>query len=366
MNTLNHQKNYKRFKNVIDEDYDGALLYPGANLYYLTGLDPKSVLERPFLLIMYSHKESVLIAPKMYEKDVSDTFIKEVCLWKDTENPYEILRSFLHDMKNEHERILIEDKMPAFIYTKLQDHLKEYDLELLNDQTAHFRIKKSKKEIDLMQKAAEIADETFYRILQEDLKGMTEKEVVSLIDYYIIDLGGEKTAFQTIVASGPNGANPHHYPSERELEEGDLVIIDYGAVYKGYCSDISRTIAIGDVSPKKKEVYDLVRKALKTASDAVEVGIELKEIDIAARDVIKRGGYGENFIHRVGHGLGLAAHEEPYLTSTTTKKIKNRMTFTIEPGIYLKDEFGVRIEDDIMVDKKGKSLTKADRDLKII
>lgn len=256
--------------------------------------------------------------------------------------------------------------MDSSILMKVQKQIKKFELVPLSSETSSMREMKAEKELDYMEKAAGIVDKVFEELIKKDLIGKTEKEIASWIEYKMKQKGSEGSAFATIVASGPNSSNPHHSPSNREIQAGDMVIFDYGAKYNGYCSDITRTVAVDEVPKKAEKIYEIVKKAERNAWETVEEGIKAKEIDLAARDFIEKHDYGEYFTHRVGHGLGLQAHEKPYITAGNEGKIKKGMTFTVEPGIYIEGKFGIRIEDDIIVKDETERMTQSDRDLKII
>jgi len=365
VNMTNKQR-IDRFKSEIQGSFDGALITPGSNLFYLSGMNPRNVMERLFILVVYPDKKPSLILPKLFEDEIEKSRIdlEGIHLWGDTDDPYELLSELLDDLESDHGKLLIEDSMPADTLMNIKDDIEKYDWISLDSKTSGLRKIKNNEEIKFMKKAAEIADKTYNDILEEDMKGMTEKKLASLIDYLLKKNGAEETSFKTIVASGPNSANPHHTPTERKIMEGNLLIMDFGAKYEGYCSDITRTIAIGDISDNAEKIYNIVKKALYQAKKISNKGIEARKIDKTARDFIKNKGYGKYFKHRVGHGIGLDAHEEPYLTEDNEEKVKRGMTFTIEPGIYLKGEFGVRIEDDMWVKKStSESLTKSGRDI---
>ncbi|MFW6195804.1 MAG: M24 family metallopeptidase [Thermoplasmatota archaeon] len=362
-----YSKRFSKFAETVAEKYDGALITPGSNLFYLTGLDPKNVMERLFIFLLYPDRESVLISPDLYKDTADRDWIDEKMFWGDDDQPIEILEKHLDKIKNEKGILLIEDDMELSKMIPVQDFIKDFKLEPLSSETSSMRITKGDQEIEYMQRAAEIVDETFYELIQKDLEGKTEKEVAALIEFLIKKNGGEGPAFETIVASGPNAANPHHSPSDKKLKKGELVIMDFGAKYNGYCSDITRTIAVKESSDRAKEVYEIVQEAQDKACKIVKNNIKVNIVDKTAREIIKKAGYGEYFTHRLGHGIGLDPHEEPYLTSTGKTELKEGMVFTIEPGIYITGNLGIRIEDDLMVRRgKGKRLTKAERDLKVV
>lgn len=220
--------------------------------------------------------------------------------------------------------------------------------------TATLRMQKDDQEIQYMREAAVIAQKALEKTLQKFKLGMTEREVSAEIVLQLYKHGsGTTLPFQPIVSSGPNGANPHASPSERKLAEGDLVVIDWGASVEGYFSDITRTFAVGKVEEAYAKIHQIVKDANAAARAIVKPGVTCAAVDKAARDVIDKAGYGEYFIHRTGHGLGMETHEEPYMHSNNELKLKTGMTFTIEPGIYLPGKGGVRIEDDVVATEDG-------------
>lgn len=216
------------------------------------------------------------------------------------------------------------------------------------------RIRKSADEIECLQKAQEMADKAFTELLKVVKPGMTERRVAAELEYICAKLGSEGPSFETIVGSGPNGAMCHAVPGERKLQEGDLVVLDYGCLYNGYHSDMTRTFAVGKVDPFAEEIYNIVLEAQTRALDALKPGITGKELDAIARDYIAEKGYGDCFGHSLGHGFGLLIHEEPRASVTGDTVFEEGMTITVEPGIYIEDKFGVRIEDCCVVTKDGK------------
>jgi len=345
----------------------GAIVSPGTNLFYLTGLSPSATLERLFALLISSNGEVSLIAPKLYENELRGCWIENIVIWSDSENPYTILSDLIRKSFGRSGKIAIDDNMQAAHILRAYESLRAYDLAPLGPLISRLRIVKDEEEIKLMSEAAKIADKVIERIISEKLVGKKEKELARFIENEIVDLGADKFSFDAIVASGPNGANPHHTPTERKISEGDLLIVDFGAKYKGYCSDITRTFSIGKPSERALEVYNIVKEAQEEAFQTVREGVIAKEVDAVARKIIASKGYGERFIHRTGHGLGLDIHEEPYIAQNSDVELRNGMTFTIEPGIYLEGEFGVRIEDDVaVINGRGERLTKMSRELVVL
>jgi Xaa-Pro aminopeptidase len=232
------------------------------------------------------------------------------------------------------------------------------------------RVRKDDYEIATLREAARRLSNVTREVFKEVRRGQTERDLAAAIDRQIRLAGFTKSAFDTIVAAGPNGALPHASPSERKLSEGDLVVLDFGGVYDSYCVDLTRTVSIGKASPKRREVYGAVLEAHDRAIAAVRPGQSRFEIDAAARQTLAGHGLGEAFGHGTGHGLGLEVHEDPKITrrrpdvDARTEAVESSMVFTIEPGAYLPGWGGVRIEDDVLVTDDGvEVLTKVTTDL---
>ncbi len=229
------------------------------------------------------------------------------------------------------------------------------------------RRRKTEEEISYMKKAAEIADETFYEILNVIDEGMTEKEIAAHIDYVMALKGSEKPSFDTICVAGVNTCMPHGVPSDYKLKKGDFITMDFGATYKGYHSDMTRTVALGDLTEEMALVYEVVHIAQGETQKEIKAGKTAKEIDTLARDIIKVNGYEEYFVHGTGHGVGLKIHEYPNISSRSEAVLEEGDVVTVEPGIYLPGKFGVRIENTVIVRENGaESLQNTPKDLIIL
>lgn len=213
------------------------------------------------------------------------------------------------------------------------------------------KIVKTQEEIELMLRAAQIIDDTYDAVLENVKEGVSEKELADFIEKHVLAQGAQGLSFDTIVAFGENGAEPHHVPTDKRLEKGTFVTIDMGAVYKGYCSDFTRTFALGIINEKQREVYDTVYRAQKLGIAAVKEGAYCKDVDLAARAYIEDKGYGDKFIHTTGHGVGTQVHEQPRLGKDSDGVLEKNTVVTVEPGIYIQGEMGVRIEDMVIVGK---------------
>jgi Xaa-Pro aminopeptidase len=215
---------------------------------------------------------------------------------------------------------------------------------------------KDEQELALLARACAITDRAFAEMLASVRPGVTEREIAVALERRMVDLGAEKPAFDSIVASGPNGAVPHHQPGDRAIETGDLVTMDFGALYGGYHADMTRTVAVGRVAEWQRELYDLVAVAQRAGYQAAVVGADTKDVDAAAREVIAAAGHAEHFPHGLGHGVGLEIHEAPLIGYDKTGKLMDRVPITAEPGVYLAGRGGVRIEDTLVVRAGGPEL----------
>jgi len=237
----------------------------------------------------------------------------------------------------------------------MQDALKKkhvtVKLVATNNIVEILRAVKELEEIELIRKASAITDAAFEYVEKSIKAGITEKQLAWELEKALRERGSQSLPFDIIVGSGPNAALPHAKPSDRVINEGETVVIDMGAKYAGYASDLSRTICVGKADTKLKKVYSTVYDAQAIAMAAIAGGMTGKKADAIARDVIKKAGYGEAFGHSLGHGVGLAEHELPYLSPNAAEPLTEGMVFTVEPGIYLSGWGGVRIEDTVVMEK---------------
>lgn len=233
---------------------------------------------------------------------------------------------------------------------------------------ADLRMIKDPAELDAMQEAVGMAERALRDTLQSVKPGVTERRINSLLVQNLLRHGSDgELPFQPIVAFGANSADPHAVSSDYEAREGDLILIDWGAGNRGYFSDLTRTFALGEIGDELAAIYETVRAANEAGREAAGPGVRAGDIDRAAREVIRKAGYGEYFVHRTGHGLGLEVHEDPYIRADNDQLMRPGMTFTVEPGIYLAGRGGVRIEDDVVITDNGaRSLSTYPRDLQIL
>lgn len=252
-------------------------------------------------------------------------------------------------------------------YQELKDIDSEKEYSPLSDEINQFRLIKDNKEIKIIKEAIQITEEAFNKIITYIEPGMKEREVAAELEYYLRKLGGEGPSFDFIIASGKRSALPHGVASDKIIETGDFITLDFGTYYKGYCSDMTRTIVVGEPDKKQIEVYNVVLNAHLEVIDKIKPGMTGQEADQIAREIIEEAGYGENFGHGLGHGLGIEVHEAPRLSTTSDVILKPGMIVTDEPGIYIPDWGGVRIEDDLVITEDGcNSLNNSNKELIII
>jgi Xaa-Pro aminopeptidase len=329
----------------------GVLVTPGPDLMYLTGYAPVAITERITMLVVPADGEPALIVPKLERPDAEEApsaQLLRITDWTDGSDPYEAAARLLAAEG----RYAVSDSAWSMHLLGLQDRLPASSYVSMTAALPMLRAVKDNDELDRLAAAAAAADRTYEAILEVRFAGRSETEVGSdLAD--LLRLHGHSQVDFTVVGSGPNGANPHHEIGPRIIQEGDMVVLDFGGLKHGYGSDTTRTVHVGDPSTEEREVHDIVRRAQQAGFDAVRPGVECQEIDRAPRAVISEAGYGDFFIHRTGHGIGLTTHEPPYMVEGETRRLRPGMCFSIEPGIYLPNRFGVRIEDIVAVTADG-------------
>jgi Xaa-Pro aminopeptidase len=260
-----------------------------------------------------------------------------------------------------------EDYMTYKTYSDFGKKFSDIKLSPLGGAIDHLRFIKDQDEIEVIKEAVRIADEAFSHVLKYIKPGVTETEIASEIEHYLKKQGARGSSFDTIVASGVRSSLPHGVASSKAIEMGDAVTMDFGAIYKEYCSDMTRTVFVGQPKDELKKIYDIVLNAQMAGINGAVKGLSGMEIDGIARTIISDAGYGDNFGHSLGHGVGLEIHEEPRLSTQSTVKMLNGMVVTVEPGIYVSGLGGVRIEDMIVINEdKPIVLTKSTKDMIIL
>lgn len=345
------------------ESFDGLAIVPGPNMEYLTG-SKFHLSERPVVLFLERDK-ATFILPELESSKISNLGF-DFITYDDKEGFNPAFEKFGRKIK----KLGVETRLIRHLELNLitSNSISSEIVDAI-DIFAKLRMSKSSTELEFMAKAVNIAETSLMSILDKIKPGVTEKEFASeLVIQLLRNDSDSHLPFSPIVASGVNAANPHHFPTNKEFEEGELIIIDWGATCGGYFSDITRTFALGkNIDGQLIKAYEVVKQANELARLEAKVGIEAGFVDEAARKVIEKSGFGEYFTHRTGHGLGLEIHEEPYIKPDNNFVLEEGMTFTIEPGIYLPDLGGIRIEDDVyLTSSKSKSLTTLPRDLQYL
>jgi Xaa-Pro aminopeptidase len=343
----------------------GILVAPGPDLLYFTGYQPIAITERITMLVLQSSRDPSLIVPVL-ERPEAESAPGAAALsftdWADGADPYAAAAKLL-DPRGTY---AISDSAWAMHVLALQEVLPGSSYVSMTSTLPMLRAVKDADELARLAAAGAAADACFEELAKGRFAGRRESEIAASLAGLLREHGHSDVAF-TVVGSGPNGGNPHHEMSERTIEEGDMIVLDFGGTKDGYCSDTTRTVHVGEPSSEEREVHEIVRAAQQAGFEAVRPGIECQEVDRAARKVIDEAGYGERFIHRTGHGIGLTTHEPPYMVEGETRTLELGMCFSIEPGIYLADRFGVRIEDIVTVTPEGgRRFNNTARELRIV
>lgn len=360
-----HTQRLSRLLDQLRSDaIDVLALMPGPNLFYLTGLS-FHLSERPIVALFPSEEPPIIILPALEASKVhrSDVTL-EVLSYTDEKGPEAAFRKACKRLTLDQRTIGAEElRMRLFELRWLERFAPQARIVPAERVLAWLRMRKDEHEVTQMRRAIAVTEKALDATLEQVEPGMTERELASLVRLELLRAGGEALAFAPIAVTGPNAASPHATPGERAIRPGETVIVDCGASVGSYAADITRTFVVGAWEPELARVHEVVRAANRAGRQAARPGVPAEAVDAAARAVIEQAGYGEQFIHRTGHGLGLEVHEPPYIVAGNQRTLKPGMIFTVEPGIYLPGHGGVRIEDDVLVtDDGGESLTTFPRD----
>ncbi len=345
---------------------DALLVTPGPDLLYLTGYHAIA-LERLTCLVVPAHGEPVLVAPNLEVPAAQASPVGQLGVriqgWAETDDPYALVNELASSVKT----VALSDSMTAGAVLRLREAMPDVHQQLAGPVLRQLRMIKSAAEIQHLRRAAYAIDRVHEQVAGLLRPGRTEREVGEDIAEAILEAGHVTVDF-VIVASGPNGASPHHEVSDRRIEVGDPVVVDIGGTMpSGYCSDSTRTYAVGFAPESFLAYYGVLQDAQRRAVESVRPGVTAESIDAAARTVIADAGYGEQFIHRTGHGIGLETHEEPYIISGNDEALSEGMAFSVEPGIYLPGQHGARIEDIVIVTADGvESLNNTPHELVVV
>ena len=340
------------------------LLSPGSDLAYLAGYRVFAS-ERLTCLVVSADGDATLVVPEL-ESPRAKAAAPDVGqrTWGETEDPYALV-AHLVTAKGD---VAVADQMWSLFVLRLQAALRGRGFQVASVITRALRMRKDAYEREALRAVSAAADRAFPRLLEREFAGRTEHEIGAELATLLRDEGHDEVTF-TIVASGPNGASPHHETGDRRIAPGDTVVLDFGGTREWYCSDITRTVHVGaQVDEEVRRVHDIVRRSQEAGYAAATIGATAASVDAASRRVIDEAGYGERFIHRTGHGIGLDGHEHPYLVRGNEEPLESGMAFSIEPGIYIPGRFGVRIEDIAILGDDGRAepLNRADHALAIV
>lgn len=365
--TMYEKRQQKVLKALTERGFDGLALNAGPSLAYFSGLH-FHLMERPVVLFLVAGKKPCIVLPELEEPKLEA--LEFACRpFSYPDNPAHWQATFdmaCRSVGLKGLNIGFEPRQFRLLeYGYLEASSATTSFDSADEAIAQCRAIKDREEVNRMQKAVAIAEDSLKAILPRIRAGQTEREVAAELVIELYRHGSEQPLpFTPIVSTGPNGANPHAKPSDRRLRHGDLLIIDWGATWLGYTSDLTRTFAIGEVDEEARRIHELVLKANEAGRSAARPGTACRAVDNAARALIETAGYGSFFRHRTGHGIGLECHEEPYIHDGNKDELKPGMSFTVEPGIYLKGKYGVRIEDDVLITKVGsRTLSKLSRAL---
>ena len=352
-----------------------ALVGVGPELEWLVGYSARGF-ERLNLLVVPASGRPTLVVPRLEataagsSSGVSDEAL-DVVTWQEHEDPFALVASVIGRTSAGGERLLVSDGLRAAFLLRLQAAIPDASFGVASDVIGPLRRSKDAEEIARLRTAAAAADRTVEGIIAGRLVGRSEADVAREVGDRLVDEGHDVALFM-IVASGPNSASPHHEPADRLIEAGEPLLLDIGGRASGYCSDITRTVWVAGADriapdPAFVEIHDLVREAQARGRSAVRPGIAFGEVDAAARSVIEAAGHGPDFFHRLGHGIGLEVHEDPYVIAGSAERVAIGDAFSVEPGIYLEGRHGVRIEDIVTCTPEGATtLNAAPRELLVV
>jgi len=355
---------------------DAVALNPGPTLTYLTGAH-FHLMERPVVLLVAQGQEPALVLPELEMLKV-EQMPYPVQAFPYGENPSEwekVFRSAVHALGldtltgTSGRRIGVEpERMRLLEFRYVRAGAPEADYPDASDVLGGLRLRKDKDEIESMRKAVKVAEAALEAALPQIKTGMTERELAAELVVQLLRNGSDAgLPFTPIVSGGPNSANPHASPTDRKLQAGDLLVIDYGASANDYVSDITRTFAVGEVEAEYAKIHKIVQEANAAGRAAGKPGVPCAEVDKAARAVIEKSGYGKYFTHRTGHGIGMEGHEGPYMRGDNMQLLEPGMAYTVEPGIYLSGRNGVRVEDDVVVtETASESLSTLPREMRVV
>jgi len=350
-----HKDRIKRVQDLMQlNNIDLLFLEPCTSMFYFSGIK-FDLSERLTALIIPREDSPFVLCPAFEEERVrKNTKIDKVFVWEEADNPLDVLSDILSKIDSTSGVMAIEPNVRYFVFTQLKEKFRHFSFingGIISDEV---RMTKTETELQFIREAAKLTDKKITDAVKDIETGMTELELCTKIG-------------DALVQFGENTAMPHANASERKLKEGDVIIIDASHSYEGFMSDLTRMFYFGKPTAEMCKIHSIVHDAQSAAIDTIKAGMPCESIDKAARSIIEKSGYGKYFIHRVGHSLGMDVHEPPYLVSGNKRRLESGMVFTVEPGIYLPNKFGIRLEDDVAVIDDGcELLSTRVKEMKII
>lgn len=361
---MNIKHNLERARGIMKKaGIDCLILAPSTDLVYMTGFTGIS-LERPIFLMLLK-EQAYFVAPEFELSDLSEDIRRDTaCIgWREDEDPYEKIKS---EITEERLCAAAGNRMTAEMFYHFQETFSGWRWCLGDEVMRELRMKKTEEECENLKMAQVMAGNAFEKLLAGGLEGQTEREVAERLNQ-CMEAEGLFCSGYPLVAAGKNSAVVHHAAGETVIRAGDVVVIDFGGIYNGYYSDITRTVVVKEEPEGFSDIYAVVRRANETAFEAARAGITGEKLDQAARDVIEHAGYGEYFTHRLGHGIGRDIHEPPYIVKGNKEVLEVGNAFSNEPGIYIPGQFGIRLEDVLVVEEDGaRCLTELPHDYMVV
>lgn len=367
MDNLFNQRRNDLMNALSNKQVERVLILNPANIFYYTGF--LSEPHERFMGLYLDNKQNTahFFVPALDQTAAAQASdIESIIPISDEDNPYDVMKATIANIDG---NLGIEGNVLQYNQA-LQLEEKYNDIHLVDIQpaTEKQRLQKSPDEINKIQAAIDLIEDVLTEGIKKVKPGMTEMALTAELEYLMKTYGADGPSFDTIALAGKNAALPHGVPGNTTIENGDMLLIDFGVIKDGYCSDITRTFAVGDVPPLHKELYEIVLESNMAGIEAIKAGEPLKNFDIAAREVIQKAGYGDYYHNRVGHGMGIEVHEAPSVHGANEDIAVPGMVFTIEPGIYIPGETGIRIEDDVYINPEGhcEVLTSFPKDLQVL
>ncbi len=338
---------------MVKNKIDGMMIGPSIDLKFLMNYSPQPD-ERFQSLFLLTDKRYFYISPEITYEEIIDKLDDDADIyqWGDHEEFSDIVAAAMNKYKLPDKSIGVNNGITAINLIDIQEKI---NAKFINGHgiLEMLRVIKDESEIEKLRKSAKLADEVMGETIDCIRPGMKEKDIKNKIEELFIQKGADGLSFESIVASGPNSSMPHYCEDSRVIQKKDIIILDLGCKYKGYCSDISRTVFVGGITDEEKKVYSIILKSNEAGEKMAKQGVIAEDVDKASRDIIENEGFGQYFLNRTGHGIGISVHEAPYIRTGNKQILEKGMAFSVEPGIYMQNKFGMRIEDIVLIGADG-------------